>query len=137
VLSNEGGALAEFRKPVKLGVAAILGSGRQVMSWIHEEDLCRLFLHAIEDTTLSGVYNAVAPQPVDNKALTLELARRIKGKYFVQVYVPSFFLKIIVGELSIEVLKSATVSSVRTRQSGFQFLYPSIQSALDQLTARH
>ena len=137
VLSNTGGALAEFRKPVKLGVAAILGSGRQVMSWIHEEDLCRLFVHAMEDSGISGVYNAVAPQPVDNKTLTLELARRIKGKYFVQVYVPSFFLKIIVGELSIEVLKSATVSAVKIRQSGFQFLYPSVQSALDDLTRRH
>jgi len=136
VLGNEGGALAEFKKPVKLGVAAILGSGRQVMSWIHEEDLCRLFIHAIEDGTLSGVYNAVAPQPVDNKTLTIELARRIKGKYFVQVYVPSFLLKIIVGELSIEVLKSATVSCVKTRQSGFQFLYPSVQSALDNLKDR-
>jgi len=136
VLSNTGGALAEFRKPVKLGVAAILGSGRQVMSWIHEEDLCRLFVHAMEDSGMSGVYNAVAPQPVDNKTLTLELARRIKGKYFVQVYVPSFFLKIIVGELSIEVLKSATVSAVKIRQSGFQFLYPSVQSALDDLTRR-
>jgi len=136
VLSNTGGALAEFRKPVKLGVAAILGSGRQVMSWIHEEDLCRLFVHAMEDSGISGVYNAVAPQPVDNKTLTLELARRIKGKYFVQVYVPSFFLKIIVGELSIEVLKSATVSAVKIRQSGFQFLYPSVQSALDDLTRR-
>jgi len=136
VLSNMGGALAEFRKPVKLGVAAILGSGRQVMSWIHEEDLCRLFVHAMEDSGMSGVYNAVAPQPVDNKTLTLELARRIKGKYFVQVYVPSFFLKIIVGELSIEVLKSATVSAVKIRQSGFQFLYPSVQSALDDLTRR-
>jgi NAD dependent epimerase/dehydratase family enzyme len=60
----------------------------------------------------------------------------MKGKYFVQVYVPSFLLKIIVGELSIEVLKSATVSAVKTRQSGFQFLYPSVQSALDDLTRR-
>jgi uncharacterized protein (TIGR01777 family) len=136
VLSTTGGALAEFKKPVKLGVAAILGSGRQVMSWIHVEDLCRLFIHAIEDGGMSGVYNAVAPQPVDNKTLTLELARRMKGKYFVQVYVPSFLLKIIVGELSIEVLKSATVSAVKTRQSGFQFLYPSVQSALDDLTRR-
>ncbi len=136
VLSNTGGALAEFRRPVKLGVAAVLGSGRQVMSWIHVDDLCRLFLQAMEDGSMSGAYNAVAPQPADNKTLTLELARRIKGRYFVPVYVPSFVLKLVVGELSIEVLKSATVSAVKTRQSGFQFLYPSIQSALDNLTAR-
>lgn len=135
VLSNTGGALAEFRRPVKLGVAAILGSGKQVMSWIHVEDLCRLFLYAVENNGFSGVYNAVAPQPVDNRTLTIELARRMKGRYFVPVYVPSFVLKIVVGELSIEVLKSATVSAEKIRQSGFQFLYPSIQSALDNLQA--
>jgi uncharacterized protein (TIGR01777 family) len=134
VLSAKGGALAEFRRPVNLGVAAILGSGKQVMSWIHVEDLCRLFLQAAEDKTMTGVYNAVAPQPVDNRTLTTELARRCKGRYYVPVYVPSFVLRIVVGELSVEVLKSATVSAVRVRQAGFQFLYPSIQSALDNLT---
>jgi uncharacterized protein (TIGR01777 family) len=136
VLSNTGGALAAFRRPVKLGVAPVLGSGRQVMSWIHVEDLCRLFLHAMEEGAMSGVYNAVAPQPADNRTIMLELAKRIKGKYFVQVYVPSFILKIMVGELSVEVLKSATVSAIKVRQTGFQFLYPSIQSALDNLTGR-
>jgi uncharacterized protein (TIGR01777 family) len=133
VLSNEGGALLEFKKPVRLGMAAILGSGRQVASWIHVEDLCRLFVHAMEDKGWSGVYNAVAPQPVNNRTLTLELARRMKGRYFVPVYIPSFVLKIMVGGLSIEVLKSATVSAEKVHRAGFQFLYPSIQSALDNL----
>ncbi|HEX9510896.1 MAG TPA: TIGR01777 family oxidoreductase [Puia sp.] len=133
VLSRKGGALTEFKKPVKMGVAAILGSGKQVVSWIHIEDLCRLFLQAIEQPDWRGVYNAVAPKPVDNRTLTLELARRLKGKYYVPVYVPSFLLKIVVGELSIEVLKSATVSTKKARIAGFQFLYPSIQSALEEL----
>ncbi len=136
VLSNEGGALAVFKKPVKLGVAAILGSGKQVMSWVHIDDLCRLFLQAIEDDQMNGVYNAAAPQPVNNKTLTTELARRMKGKYYVPVYVPSFLLKIIVGEMSIEVLKSTTVNVTKIRQTGFQFLYPSIESALDGLTGK-
>ena len=136
VLSNEGGALAEFRKPVKLGVAAILGSGKQVISWIHEDDLCRLFLQAVENDGMSGIYNATAPQPVDNRTLTVELAKRMKGKYYVPVYVPSFLLKIIVGEMSIEVLKSTTVNIGKTKATGFQFLYPSIQSALDSLTGK-
>jgi uncharacterized protein (TIGR01777 family) len=135
VLSRKGGALAEFKKPVKMGVAAILGSGKQVVSWIHVEDLCRLYLQAIEQPDWRGVYNAVAPKPVDNRTLTLELARRLKGKYYVPVYVPSFLLKIVVGELSIEVLKSATVSTKKARIAGFQFLYPSIQSALEELLA--
>jgi uncharacterized protein (TIGR01777 family) len=136
VLSREGGALAEFKKPVRLGIAAILGSGRQVVSWIHIEDLCRLFQHAIETPGCQGIYNAVSPYPVDNRSLTRELAKRFKGKYFVQVYVPTFILKMVLGQMSIEVLKSTTVSAEKTRKAGFQFNYPSIESALDELTAK-
>ena len=135
VLSKKGGALKEFMKPVKLGVAAILGSGRQTVSWIHIDDLCRLFLHAIEQDSCRGPYNGVAPHPVDNRTLTVALARRLKGRYFVPVYIPSFFLKLALGEMSIEVLKSTTVSAGKTHAAGFQFLYPSIEAALDQLTS--
>jgi hypothetical protein len=133
VLSRQGGALAEFRKPVRFGIAAILGSGRQVMSWIHIDDLCRLYLQAILHEEWSGVYNAVAPNPVSNRTLSIELARRLKGRYFVPVFVPSFLLKLIIGEMSIEVLKSATVSAGKARATGFQFIYPSLESALDNL----
>ena len=133
VLSKDGGALKEFMKPVQLGMAAILGSGRQVISWVHIDDLCRLFIHALEEAEWSGVYNGVGPNPVDNRTLTLALARQLEGRYFVPVYIPSFLLKIMLGEMSIEVLKSTTVSEKKTRTAGFQFLYPSIGVALEQL----
>src|SRR6476620_5531146 len=61
VLSNSGGALAEFKKPLKAGIAPILGNGKQTMSWIHIDDLCRLLWFAMEHENISGIYNAVSP----------------------------------------------------------------------------
>lgn len=133
VLSNEGGALAEFKKPLKLGIAAILGGGQQVISWIHVDDLCQMFIHAIENTDLRGVYNAVAPNPVSNKYLTITLAKKLRGNYFIAIHIPAFLLKIIMGEMSIEVLKSVTVKSIKIEASGFHFRYPTIETALLQL----
>jgi uncharacterized protein (TIGR01777 family) len=71
VLSNGGGALQEFKKPLKFGIAAIIGNGKQIISWIHIDDLCRLLLFALEHENISGVYNAVAPQTISNKAIYL------------------------------------------------------------------
>ena len=133
VLSNTGGALAEFKKPVQFGIAGILGNGKQVISWIHIDDLCRLFIYAVENEKLSGSYNAVASEPVTNKTLTIELAKKMNGKIFITLHIPSFILKIMLGERSIEVLKSATVSCAKIKQTGFTFLYPTIDMALQQL----
>lgn len=133
VLSNDGGALAEFIKPLKFGLATILGSGKQIVSWIHIDDLCRMYIEAIENQDTHGAYNAVAPKPVTNKTLTLVLAKIVRNKFFIPVYVPSFVLKIMLGESSIEVLKSCTVSCEKIKKAGFTFLYPAIEPALTQL----
>lgn len=133
VLSNEGGALAEFKKPLRFGLATILGNGQQIVSWIHIDDLCRMFMEALQNPNLQGAYNAVAPAPVSNKTLTLELAKVVRNKFFIPVYVPSFVLKIMLGESSIEVLKSATVSCEKIKKAGFVFLYPTIEPALVEL----
>ncbi len=133
VLSNAGGAYAEFKKPLRFGVATILSSGKQIISWIHIDDLCRIYIEAILNIQLSGAYNAVAPAPVSNKTLTLELAKSQRGKFFVPMHIPAFILKIILGESSIEVLKSCTVSCEKIKKTGFTFLYPSIESAIKQL----
>lgn len=133
VLSKEGGALTEFARPLKFGVAAILGNGKQIISWIHIDDLVRIFIEAIEKDSMQGIYNAVAPNPVSNKEFTLQLAKIKKGRMFVPLHVPSFILKIVLGELSVEVLKSATASSAKLSVEGFTFLYPTSQQALKQL----
>ncbi len=133
VLSNEGGALAEFKKPIKFGVAGILGSGKQIVSWIHIEDLCRMYIFAIENNNISGSYNAIAPRPLTNKSLTLQLAKAMKGTFFIPMHVPVFVLKLMLGESSIEVLKSTAVSCEKIKNAGFTFLYPSMEAALNNL----
>ena len=133
VLSNDGGAFAEFIKPLRFGIAAILGNGNQMISWIHIDDLCRLFIYAMENDFMKGTYNAVSTMPVSNRELTLALAKEKKGRFYIPFYVPAFLLKIILGEGSIEVLKSTTVSNTKTTSAGFAFLYPSIESAINEL----
>jgi uncharacterized protein (TIGR01777 family) len=133
VLSNEGGALPEFKKPLRFGFATVLGNGKQVMSWIHIDDIVRAYIYAIENEKLQGAYNAVAPHPVTNKKFVLQLARSLRGKYFIPVYVPSFILETVFGEKTIEVLKTSSVSCKKIQATGFTFLYPSITAALHQL----
>jgi uncharacterized protein (TIGR01777 family) len=135
VLSNEGGAYAEFKKPVTFGGATILGNGKQVISWIHIRDLIRLFAAAIENDNWKGVYNAVASNPVSNQTLILQIAKE-RGKFYVPFKVPSFALKIALGEMSVEVLKSVTVSANKVLDTGFEFLYPTIGKAVAALEFR-
>jgi len=132
-LSPEGGALKEFYKPLRFGFATILGNGEQYVSWIHLQDLVRLYFSAIVNHSLEGIYNAVAPQPVPHKELIITMAQAAKGKSFIPVYVPAAALKLLLGEMSIEVLKSCRVSSRKIQQTGFVFSYPDIRSAMEQL----
>ena len=136
VLSNEGGAYVEFKKPLKFALATILGNGKQIISWIHIDDLIRAILFAMENEKMEGVYNAAAPHPVSNKELVREIARKERGRSYIPVHVPSFALKIVLGEMSVEVLKSATVSSEKIQQVGFIFQYPKLELAISQLASQ-
>ena len=129
VLAKKGGAFPEFVKPLKFGMATILGSGKQIVSWIHINDLVNIYIYAIENADMKGVFNAVAPHPVTNKDLILSIARARK-RFFIPVKVPSFVLKTVLGEMSVEVLKSATVSGRKVMDEGFQFQFSNITSAV-------
>ena len=133
VLSNAGGAFVEFKKSLKFRVASILGNGKQIVSWIHADDWCSMIVSAIENDTMVGIYNAVAPQPVDNNKLTTTLAKTALGKGYVPLHVPTAVLKLMLGERSIEILKSANVSAKKILETGFTFKFPNIQSAINDL----
>jgi len=92
-----------------------------------------MYLESIENNSLEGSYNATAPEPVSQKTLILYLGKKIKNRFFTAVHVPRFFLKIIFGKRSIEILKSATVNDQKIKDAGFTFLYPSIEAAIDEL----
>ena len=133
VLSKNGGALKEFLKPLAVRMAAVLGNGKQMISWIDVRDLAKMFVYALENENISGSYNAVALAPVSNKTLTQTLAQVLYGRFYITTYVPSFVLKIMLGEMSIEVLKSTTVSAQKIQDAGFVFDYPEISKSLSTL----
>lgn len=129
VLSEKEGALPKFALPVKLFVGSPLGSGRQFISWIHNKDLGALFFKAAEDSTLQGIYNAVAPEPVTNKEFIKALAKILQRPVFLPP-VPSFILKIILGELETAITGSQRVSCQKITDAGFRFQYPELDEAL-------
>ena len=129
VLSRKGGALPEFEKPLRFGIAPILGSGKQVISWIQLQDLVSMILFSLEESTLQGIYNATAPTPVSQYSLMVALARQ-RNQFFIPVPVPAFFLKVLMGEMSVEVLKSTTVSADKIVQRGFHFQFATLDKAL-------
>lgn len=134
VLSNHGGAMKELVQPLRYGICPILGNGRQFMSWIHIEDVCRMFMHAIDTDSLSGAFNAVAPQPVRQSEFMQNL-RKIFRLNSIAIPAPSFMMKLILGEKSAIVLDSTRVSCRKIQESGFEFHYPNLASALQQLHA--
>ena len=130
VLSNKGGALPQMARPIKMMAGAPLGSGKQYMSWIHIDDVCRAFIAAIEDADFEGVYNAVAPHPVTNKEFTKELAGAMHMP-LVLPKVPAFALNMVLGEKSDVILYSQRVSATKLLQTGFTLEYNHLEEALD------
>lgn len=132
VLDKKGAALPKLALPVKLGIGSPLGDGKQWTSWIHWHDAVDLYLYAIINTKLRGVYNMVGPEPVTNKQLTQAVAKQLHRPLWAP-NVPAFAIKLLVGEMATVVLGSTKVSSHKIEHSGFKFKYPELAGALKNI----
>lgn len=133
VLTMTGGALPKLAQPIRLGAGAPIGSGQQYISWIHIDDLCRIFIQAMTDDHWSGIYNAVAPEPVTNETLTRQIAREL-GRPLILPKIPAFTIKLMFGEMAITVLGSSLVLNKRIKdETTFQYQYGRLSDALAQL----
>lgn len=135
VLSTKGGALQRMLQPTTFLLSGYFGDGQQWWSWIHIDDLCRLYIQAIEDESMSGIYNAVTPNPVRSKEFAKTLADAL-DKPVMPVSVPAFALRLAFGEMADTILDSTLCSSEKIEAAGFEFRYPTLLEALKDLLAR-
>ena len=129
VLSKNGGALKKITGPV----IAPLGSGKQYMPWIHIDDLCKLYIQAIEDDRVKGAYNAVSPEHHTNNSFSKTVAKIYK-RPLLPIGAPKFILKAILGEMSTIILNGSRISSNKIKTLGFKFDYEKLENALKNLT---
>ncbi|HMQ46987.1 MAG TPA: TIGR01777 family oxidoreductase [Saprospiraceae bacterium] len=132
VLSTSGGALEKILLPFHFFTGAYFGDGNQWYSWIHIDDLCEMFIMAIEKESMKGIYNAVAPHPVTNKEFVRTI-KEVRNKPAFMASVPVLALRAAMGEMADVVLNSNRVSSEKIAQAGYPFLYPQLKAALQQL----
>lgn len=130
VLSKTGGALEQLALPIKFGVGARLGTGAQWTPWIHIDDLCRVFAHAITNEHMTGVYNAVHYNPLTNEELTKEIANILHRPLWLPS-IPAFVLELILGkEKAAFVLGGSRVSPQKLLATGFQYKFKDIVETL-------
>jgi uncharacterized protein (TIGR01777 family) len=132
VLTKQGGALSRMITPIKFGIGSALANGKQYLPWIHVEDLCRIYIKAIEDPQMNGSYNAVAPDNRTNKEFTRALARTL-NKPFWFPGIPAFILKLVYGEMADMLLKGSKVSCEKIKTMNFTFKFPDLENAFDDL----
>lgn len=130
VLTEKGGALETMAKPIRLGLTAALGTGRQWMPWIHWKELIRIFDFVMENR-LEGSFNAVS-KVVDNRTFTQLLAKRLNRKLWLP-NVPGFILKLFLGEMSSLVLHGLNASNEKLKDAGYKFSYEELEDALQDL----
>ncbi len=129
VMAGEGGALAAMKLPFKMGVGGKIGSGEQLMSWVHVDDVVRMIAFAIERDDLSGAFNAVAPEPVTNAAFTRTLGKVLSRPTFIPL--PGAMAKLAMGEAADEMLLSSTGAVPAVLEGlGFEWSHRDLRGAL-------
>ncbi len=132
LLDKDGGALPQMAMPVKLFAGAAFGSGKQWIPWVHWQDAVGMYLQAISNINLTGIYNMVAPNPVTNKQLMKAIAHLLHKPLW-PINVPAFVFKLLLGEMSVIVLGSTKVSAQKIQKDGFVFKYPELTDALEHI----
>lgn len=133
VLSALDGALSTMLPAFRLGLGASLGSGKQKMSWIHYKDLIQMYVFSLEQETVSGVLNGVAPNPVTNRVFSKKIGHYLGRPVWMSI--PSFVVSLLFGEMADIVLASQWVCPKRPMLEGFTYEFPTIDVALSELLA--
>ncbi|MBX9808688.1 MAG: DUF1731 domain-containing protein, partial [Flavobacteriaceae bacterium] len=129
VLGKDDGFLKKLIPIFKFKLGSALGSGNQYMPWIHIDDLCSIYLEALNNVTMEGAYNAAISDDTTNSIFSKTLAK-IFGYSIWLPNVPAFFIKIAMGEMAQIVLTGQRVSSVKIEKTGFKFQYKTLKTAL-------
>jgi uncharacterized protein (TIGR01777 family) len=128
VLSKDGGALKKMKTPI----ITSLGNGKQYMPWIHIDDLCELYIKAIEDQEFKGAFNAVSSEHISNLSFSKKISK-IFNYPFLALGAPSFILQIVFGEMSTIILNGSRISANKIKQAGFKFKFENLEKALKNL----
>ncbi len=132
VLSKDGGALPKLDFPVKFGIGAYIGNGKQYVPWIHIDDLCNMFIHLIHHPEANGIYNACAPDIKTNREMSATIAQVLR-RPFIPFPAPAFVIKTVMGEMATMLLMSNNCSSKKIIDTGFDFQYPTLYLALENI----
>lgn len=134
VLSKDGGVLKRLYPIFKFFLGVPIGSGNQMISWIHESDMIGLINMAIESNKLEGIYNAVAPEIITNTEFTKSLLKSLnRFSYPSIIKAPSFIVRLLFGEQSDLVLNGLNISSEKIMQSNYKFKFTKLSSALNAI----
>lgn len=136
VLASEVGFIKRITPPSKVGLFAWFGSGRQFMPWIHLEDLCRIYIDALDNEAVRGAYNAVAPQHI-TQASFMQTFAQVKGRPALLTGIPSILVRLAFGEMAEMLLTGRRVSSAAIESTGFLFRYKTAEEALRQIVVRY